>query len=339
MTTERIIAAPVSAEAEAFKKGLVDLLQPRMGSTVTYATDDFFAPKERMIDPAPPVFAEGKYDDHGKWMDGWESRRRRDGGHDYAIVRLGVPGVPRRVDIDTSFFTGNFPPSASIEGCVSDQDAPDDKAAWKPLLAAQPLQGDSHHLFELEEVGQITHVRLQLYPDGGVARLRLYGDIAFDWTAVGDEQVDLAALTQGGRAIAWNDSHYGAPDSILAPGRGVNMGDGWETRRRREPGHDWIIVKLGHVGRIERVIVDTAHFKGNFPESCSMQAALVTDGSEDALIPRSMFWKEMLPRRQLAADAVAEFDDLTDLGPVSHVRFNIHPDGGVSRLRLLGRVA
>lgn len=339
MTNQKIIPAEPSPEAEAFGKGFVNLLQPRLGAEVAFVTDDFFAPAKRIMDPAAPVFIVDEYDDNGKWMDGWESRRRRDDGHDYLVLRLGAAGIARRVDIDTSHFTGNFAPGAILEACHSADAVPGEGADWKTLLPAVALKGNSHHLFELQDCWPITHIRLHIYPDGGVARLRLYGDVLFDWSSVGGGEVDLAALAHGGRAIAWNDSHFGPPDSLLAPGRGVNMGDGWETRRRREPGFDWVILKLGHVGRIERAVVDTAHFKGNFPESCSIDAALVTDGVEDALIARSIYWQELLPRKKLSADSIHEFTNLADLGPISHVRLNIYPDGGVSRLRLFGRAA
>ena len=339
MSNPQVIPAPPAPEVDAFATGLVNLLQPRLGAEVTFVTDDFFAPAARMIDPAPPVFLVDEYDENGKWMDGWESRRRRDAGHDYLVLKLGAPATARKVDIDTSHFTGNYAPAAMLEGCFSAEAAPGDGADWKCLLPAAALKGNSHHLFELQDCGLITHLRLHIYPDGGIARLRLFGDIAFDWSSVANQEVDLAALAHGGRAIAWNNSHFGPPDSLLAPGRGVNMGDGWETRRRREPGFDWVILRLGHVGRIERALVDTAHFKGNFPESCALDAALVTDGTEDTLISRSIHWQPLLPRQKLSADSEHVFTELADLGPVSHVRLNIFPDGGVSRLRLFGKIA
>ena len=337
MSDRQIISAPNDADAEGYGHGLVDLLHPRLGADVVFASDDFFAPKERMLDPAPPVFKVGEFDDNGKWMDGWESRRRRDGGHDHAIVRLGVPAIVRRVDLDTSFFTGNFPPAASIEGCVSAERIPDPASEWLPLLAKADLRGDRHHLFELSDDRPLTHLRLNIFPDGGIARFRAYGIIVFDWSAHGGDVVDLAALGHGGRALAWSDSHYGAPNALLAPGRGVDMGDGWETRRRRGPGHDWLLLRLGHPGRIESVIVDTAHFKGNYPASCSLQAALAGDTETEMLVAQAQDWPQLLAQRALSADGEHVFDALGDLGAVDHIRFNIHPDGGVSRLRILGR--
>jgi len=339
MTDRQIISAPRDADAEAYGHGLVDLLHPRLGAEVVFASDDFFAPKERMLDPEPPVFRTGEYDTNGKWMDGWESRRRRAGGHDHAIVRLGVPAVVQRVDLDTSFFTGNFPPAAAIDGCLSTDRIPDAAADWQPLLPRADLQGDRHNLFTLTGGGPVSHLRLSIFPDGGIARFRAYGVVAFDWSAQDDSAVDLVALERGGCALAWSDSHYGAPNALLAPGGGVNMGDGWETRRRRGPGYDWVLLRLGHPGRIESVVVDTAHFKGNFPHSCALQAGLAGDGDVAAIAAAAEAWPTLLPQTELAADSEHVFDTLADLGPVDHIRFCIHPDGGVSRLRLIGRPA
>ncbi|MBL4740519.1 MAG: allantoicase [Sneathiella sp.] len=317
-----------------------DLAQPRLGTEVTFATDDFFAEKSRLIDPSDPVFIDDKYDDHGKWMDGWESRRKRGEGYDHCIIRLGLPGVIHGVNIDTSHFTGNFPPAASIDACYVDGE-PTSDTRWREIVPSVTLGADSHHLVAVESDQTWSHLRLNIYPDGGVARLRVYGQINCNWDKRDpDEIVDLAALVNGGRGVTANNAHYGSPSNILAPGRGVNMGDGWETRRRREPGNDWAIIALGHAGTISAVEVDTAHFKGNFPDSCTLQAALVTGGTEESLITQSMFWKTLLPNQKLSMDNIHRFEkELQDIGPVSHVRLNIIPDGGVSRLRLFGKVS
>ncbi len=318
----------------------IDLAQPRLGAAVIRATDDFFAPKERLIRPEPPVFLPDEYDDNGKWMDGWESRRKRGEGYDHCIVRLGCRGEIEAVDIDTSHFTGNYPPAASLDACLSAED-PDESTQWVELIPATSLQGDSHHLIEVADGRTWSHLRLNIYPDGGVARLRVYGPVRPDWSGYDRGRLhDLAAMENGGRLIALSDSHYGNPSNILAPGRGVNMGDGWETRRRREPGYDWAIVALGHPGTIERIEVDTAHFKGNYPDRCSLDAALATVGTEQSLVPQSMFWRTLMPEQPLEMDKQHQFEsELAALGPVSHVRFNMIPDGGISRLRLFGRLA
>jgi allantoicase len=309
------------------------LQQPRLGTRVTYATDDFFAAKERIIDFPTPVFIDDKYDDHGKWMDGWESRRKRIEGHDFCVIRLGVPGVIRGFDIDTSYFTGNYPPQASIEVCASDADTPED--GWVELLAKTDLSGDAHHFLEIDDENVWTHVRLHIYPDGGIARLRIYGEVIADFTDV-DGFVDFAAVENGGRALACSDEHFGSMHNLNVPGRGINMGDGWETARRRGPGNDWVILALAQAGVIERVEVDTAHFKGNYPDRVSLDAALF--GNDDLATPDSSHWQVLLPEIKLKMDQQHYFEALEALGDVSHVRMSIYPDGGVSRLRLFGRV-
>jgi allantoicase len=312
----------------------IRLEQPRLGTRVTHASDEFFAAKERLIQPTDPVFIEDKYDDHGKWMDGWESRRRRTPGHDHCIIRLGVPGIIHGVDFDTSHFTGNFPPQASIDACVSDDDVPD--SGWTGLVPRTDLAGDRHHFVAVDDSNSWTHLRLNIYPDGGIARLRIYGEVRADIEAGG--VIDLFALKNGGRALVASDEHYGSMHNLNLPGRGLNMGDGWETARRRGPGNDWVIAALGRPGVVERVEVDTAHFKGNYPDRVSVEAALFD--SHDEARPDSENWQTLLPESKLAMDQQHYFETgLTDLGPVSHVRMSIYPDGGVSRLRIFGRVA
>jgi allantoicase len=320
------------------RRQYVDLAQPRLGSEVVFATDDFFADKARLIDPAPPVFIPGKYDDNGKWMDGWESRRKRVPGHDWCVIRLGVAGVVAGFEIDTSHFTGNYPPGAEIEVCRSDEANPE--TGWVNLTGRLHLKGDDRIYVPVERAEPITHVRLHIHPDGGVARLRVWGRVDPDWSKVGaDEVIDLLDVARGGRGIIANDEHYGAVGNLTAPGRGVNMGDGWETRRRREPGHDWAVLELGTFGTIEEVVVDTAHFKGNYPDRCSIQATRRAHGTPAEIAQQAESWPVLLPEVKLSADHVHTFrDELAALGPVRFVRLNIFPDGGVSRLRLMGRV-
>ncbi len=317
--------------------GFVDLAQPRLGSEVVFATDDFFADKARLISPAAPVFIPDKFDDHGKWMDGWESRRKRIAGHDHCIVRLGVPGILRGVDIDTSHFTGNFPPHASIEACIADTEHPDKDAGWTEIVGRTPLQGDSHHFISIKDERQFTHLKLHIYPDGGVARLRVYGEIRPDWSRFDrNTAIDLFALENGGRSIGCNDEHFGSMRNLNAPGRGVNMGDGWETARRRVPGNDWVVLALGHPGTVTSVEVDTAHFKGNYPDRVMLQATLCDD-ADDVAVANSENWPVLLPESKLKMDQQHLFtDELQSIGPVSHLRMNIYPDGGISRLRING---
>jgi len=322
-----------------YARSSVNLASPRMGSEAVLASDDFFAAKERMLQDSEPVFIEGKFDDNGKWMDGWESRRRRGGGHDWCLVRLGVAGIIHGVDIDTRHFTGNYPPAASLQACLSDSQ-PGDATQWTTILEPVSLGPDAHHFTEVSGSGPWNWLRLNILPDGGVARLRVFGQPYRDWSTVdGNTSVELSALENGGRVVAYNNAHYGDVWAVLAAGRGKDMGDGWETRRRREPGNDWMIVALGTAGTLEAIEVDTAHFKGNFPDRCSVQAAFVGDATDQSLITQSMFWEPVLAEQKLSADHLHRFDGdrIAEIGPVTHLRLNIHPDGGVSRFRVFGK--
>ncbi|HOY01264.1 allantoicase [Zoogloea sp.] len=321
----------------------VDLASPRLGATALFASDDFFAEVARMLNPEPAQFVPGKFDTNGKWMDGWESRRKRVAGHDWALVKLGVKGVIRGFDVDTSHFTGNYPPAVSIEATVSASDDVEalKGAGWTEILPATALGPSSHHLIECASTQAWTHLRVNIFPDGGIARLRVYGRPVGSLEALGpDAVIDLVAMENGGRAVSWNDASFGSSvAALMLPGRGQNMGDGWETRRRREPGNDWCVLELGAPGTVERIEVDTAFFKGNYPDRCSIQAAYVTGGTDRSITTQSMFWQTLLPEQKLQMDAVHSFsDEIARLGPITHVRFNIFPDGGVSRLRLWGKV-
>ncbi|HYI48405.1 MAG TPA: allantoicase [Allosphingosinicella sp.] len=326
---------------ENLRRQYVNLAQPRLGAEVTYATDDFFADKARLINPAEPAFIPGKYDENGKWMDGWESRRKRIPGHDWCVIRLGAAGLVAGFEIDTSHFTGNYPPGAELDVCRSGERVPDEQAGWTKVTERLALKGHDRVYVAIEHDEPVTHVRLHIFPDGGVARLRVWGRVAMDWSAVDSAAlIDLLAMENGGRGIIANDEHYGCIENLTAPGRGVNMGDGWETRRRREPGHDWAVLELGAAGAIEEVVVDTAHFKGNYPDRCFLQAAAAATGSPEEIASASEGWPLLLPEVKLEADKVHVFrEGLADLGAVRFVRLNIIPDGGVSRLRLFGRVA
>jgi allantoicase len=302
---------------------LVDLVSERLGGAVLEANDDFFAPKENLLKPAKPIFIEGKYTDRGKWMDGWETRRRRTPGYDWCIVKLGLAGIPRGVVVDTAYFKGNYPQSCSLEAC-------DDLAAaqWIEIMPESPLKGDCENLFSLDTQRRATHLRFKIYPDGGVARLRVHGEVEAALSYSGE--YELAAVENGGLVVASSDMFFGSRQNLIMPGSALNMSDGWETRRRRGPGHDWVVIQLGASGAIHRVEVDTSHFKGNYPDSCSLEAC-DSDGFAAAVI---------LPQTKLQPDTRHIFrDEIQSAGPTSYVRFNIFPDGGVSRLRLYGRRA
>jgi len=325
---------------------LADLASERLGGRVIVANDDFFAPKQNLVKEAKPVFLEGKYTARGKWMDGWETRRRRTPGHDWCIVRLGLPGMIRGVVVDTSFFKGNYPERFWLEGCDLGERPPyknekkrlkTAETRWIELIPETKLQGDAQSSVPVNNEGRFTHLRLNIFPDGGVARLRVHGEVFPDKKKVSRGEIDLAAIENGGSVIASSDQFFGAPQNLLMPGRAENMGDGWETKRRRGPGHDWVVLKLGVPGVIRRIEVDTAHFKGNFPESCSMEACYAADTASDAFLAAPQAWKELLPRTKLKANYRHILKDLQEVGVAGHVRFHIYPDGGVSRLRIFSR--
>ena len=329
----------MTSDPPAFARRFPNLALSRLGCEVVAASDEFFASKERIISPVPPVFVADKFDHHGKWMDGWETRRRRAPGNDWCVLRLGRPARVFGADIDTAHFTGNHPPAAQLEAAAN-RPANFEKAKWAPLAPRQALGPNASHFIPMDDSVHPTPrqwLRLSIFPDGGIARLRIFGLFAPEKKPAGE--TDLAAMMNGARIVAASDSHFGAPENLLAPGRGENMGDGWETRRRREPGFDWVIVALARPGIIRRAEVDTAHFKGNFPAACALRAVLAPDADDRSLVAQSMFWPEILPRRALAADRVHAFEKIDCPAPVSHARLDIHPDGGVSRLRLFGAAA
>jgi allantoicase len=330
----------VDPNAPELTRRSVNLADSRLGAIAVVASDEFFAPKERMLSPEPPIFIPGRYDDHGKWMDGWETRRRREQGHDWCVVKLARQGTIQAVDLDTTHFTGNYPPAASIDACCLDNGDPNADTKWVEVIPPTTLQGNRHHYVDVDSARAFSHVRVNLYPDGGLARLRVYGQPRPTWHGAQENVLaDLAAMLNGAYVVAVNDQHFGPASSLLLPGRGANMGDGWETRRRRESGNDWCIIALARPGIIREIEVDTAHFKGNYPDRCSLQAAAVTAWTDPSIVTQAMFWPVLLPEQKLQMDRQHCFKaELMPLGVVTHVCFNIFPDGGVSRLRLWGMV-
>ena len=317
-----------------YGRNLVNLALPEEGAAIISVSDDFFAPAKRMLSPQDPVFIPGRFDAHGKWMDGWESRRKRTPGHDFCMIRI-RPGVIRAIEIDTSFFTGNFPAAAMVEACNADIE-PGEDAAWTELVERTGLEGDSRQFFTVNDENTWSFIRLNIYPDGGVARLRIYGEPATHAGSLDrDQWVDLASSDVGGAALECNNMHFGDMSNLISNQPVVNMGDGWETRRRRHPGNDWVILKLAQKGRISRVEVDTAFFKGNYPARCSLKGA--SPDADADLANESVNWREILPRLALGADQLHVFESqVLDVGEVTHVRLDIYPDGGVARLRLSG---
>ena len=330
---------------------LADLASARVGGEAVATNDDFFASKANLVKAEPPIFIPGKFTSRGKWMDGWESRRRRTPGHDWCIVALGLRGVVHGVNVDTRFFTGNFPSHCSIEAAdfpkglsravtqkryAETLNRPD---PFVEILPKSALRGDGDNYLPIDDRRPWTHLRLNIFPDGGVARLRVFGEAAIDWTVVArrGQLIDLASILNGGLVLGASDMHYGARDNLIMPGRARNMGDGWETRRRRGPGHDWVIVRLGAPGRIARVEIDTNHFKGNYPDRASIEGTLAPTASLGAL--NEAAWRTLLHETKLKPHHRHVLTaQLAATGPLSHVRLNIFPDGGISRLRVHGRV-
>lgn len=305
---------------------MIDLISETVGGHVVFCTDDFFAPVSNLLRTQAPVWKEGEYTDRGKWMDGWESRRRRDQGNDWCDIALGIPGRIEQVTVDTSHFTGNYPESFSLESCGAEGDDPLEAAEWVEIIPMTSLQGDAVAVFGVEHPGRATHVRLKIYPDGGVARLGIEGFPipAKEHICPTNGLVNLASSMIGAEVIMASDTHYSPPSNLLRPTGPRGMWDGWETKRRRGPGHDWVVVRLGAPGMVHSIGVDTTFFKGNAPGWVSID--LSGDGS---------IWTEAVGRYDISPDDVATIDLPVAL-PASYLRLNIHPDGGLARLRVHG---
>lgn len=316
----------------------LNLASECLGAQALYASDDFFAPKENLVKDSKPIFIDGKYTEFGKWMDGWESRRKRGidkNSHDHCILKLGAPGPILGIDVDTRFFTGNYPQDCSIEASNSENIGGVNN--WTQILPRKPLKGDKSNFFSIASKDTWTYLKLNIYPDGGVARLRVYGIAKPDWKKLAGP-VDLASALYGARVVQCNDMFYGDKNNIIMPGRAKVMGEGWETKRKRgidNESHDWLIVMLGHVGKIQKIEVDTNHYKGNFPESCEIEGA---NGKEVSKLK----WKRLLKRTKLQGHHQhyfeAEIEDAAKKTEFTHLRLKIFPDGGISRFRAWGHI-
>ena len=322
-----------------FKNGLIDLAQSRLGTKIVYKTDEFFAPAKRIINPWPPIFKEGVFDKHGKWMDGWETRRKRSKGHDYLILKLGKPGKIHKVDIDTSYFSGNQPNKISLDACLSKKGLPSKNCKWIKILNKKIAKPNSHHFFNVKNKSNFSHVKLNIYPDGGVARIRIYGTMKVKKN-FGSKVINLTSVLNGATPIACNNEHFGRAENILAPGKGKNMGDGWETRRSRGKNFDWLILKCAAIGKIKKIQIDTHHFKGNYPDKCSLQAAYSNQKmSSKTIVNKSKKWKLLLNKVKLYAHKKHNFKNkLMKNNKVNYIKINIFPDGGISRIRVFGKV-
>jgi allantoicase len=307
----------------------VDLASRALGGAVLAANDESFCAAGHLIDPRPPSFSPKTFDHNGQIYDGWETRRRREPGYDWVIVRLGAPGIVREVVVDTAFFKGNYPPhcslsAARIQGYPSVEEL--SEVVWTPLVELSALKGDTANTFAVTDEATYTHVRLAIHPDGGVARLRVHGEPVPDPRLLPGGVLDLAAAEHGGVVVGCSDMFYGSPGNLLLPGLARVMGEGWETARRRDDGNDWVHVRLATPGEILLAELDTTHFKGNAPDSAALRG-LGPDGD----------WFEVLPRTRLAPDTRHRFP--VRAGAVAaEVRLDVYPDGGMARLRLWGRL-
>ncbi|XP_045188787.2 allantoicase-like [Mercenaria mercenaria] len=361
-----------------------DLASEQVGGKVVFATDDWFAPAENLIKEEAAVFKEGEITEYGMWMDGWETRRKRTEGHDWCIIQLGVPGVISGIDVDTSYFTGNYAPRSSVQaanltksfskrggeriGLAATQEDYQmvdqlQSESWEYIVSLTQLQPgfqtSCHNYFECTKKKKFTHIRLNIYPDGGVARLRVYGQAAPNWNKVSEKElVDLASMRSGCVCVGFSTTNRGHPKNLIKPGRGESIKDGWEiipkatrptivqeyrhTGKLCPSGSEWCTFQLGHSGIVQMVEVDTNHYKGNFPYTCKVEGCLVDDrvfpGSS---LPLDTAWKTLLPETKLKGhnQMFVDVAKLSNVAVISHVRLTVSPDGGVSRFRIWGRKA
>jgi allantoicase len=316
-----------------------DLASRWLGGSVIAASDESFGEKENLLNPAPAAFEPGHYGPRGEIVDGWETRRRRDPGHDWALIRLGAPGIITEVGVDTSFFTGNFPESVSLEACGSEgYPSPGELAGagWEPIVPRSALEGDTHNRFQVTNSRRFTHLRLAAYPDGGIARLRVLGQPVPDPRGLEDLTIDLASQQYGGAVVATSDDFYTSASHLIRPDQARTMGEGWETRRRRDNGHDYVVIRLAFPGVVRRIVVDTAHFKYN----ASAEVALRSEAEDHATQcppETSPSCTPLLARTRLQPDTRHEFPSQC-ARPVAAVRLDAYPDGGLSRVRLIGHL-
>ena len=319
-------------------RSLPDLAVRTLGGSVVWANDELFAERENLLRPEPPVHDLSSFGHKGKVYDGWETRRRREPGFDEALIRLGAPGVVHGVVVDTAYFKGNYPPEVSVDATamagypsVADLQA----ATWEPIVPRSPAKGDAENFYETDPSRRWTHVRLRMYPDGGIARLRVHGEALPDPALLDVGGVDLAALENGGLVIGCSNLFYSSPNNLLSPGLARIMGEGWETARRRDDGNDWVIVRLAGDGVVRLAELDTMYFKGNAPGAASLSGF---DGLAGGDLSDPAAWFEILPRTTLEPDTRHRFL-IDDARHATHVRMDIYPDGGMARLRLIGALS
>ncbi|KAK3207776.1 hypothetical protein GRF29_96g350295 [Pseudopithomyces chartarum] len=302
---------PADEIDSTFKSKYIDLISSPLGSKVLSFSDEWFAAASNLTTPTPPIRKPGVFTHAGAWYDGWETRRHNTQPFDWVVLRLGVAsGRVAGVEIDTAFFNGNHAPEIAVEGCFVTNEAEEeavtrpDFSGWETVLGKQECGPSQRHGWVLDALTEkaYTHVRLLMYPDGGIARFRLFGVALPVFPSAADAIFELSATVMGGVAVSCSDQHFGTKDNLLLPGRGVDMGDGWETKRTRGPHVDWTIVKLGTTGEIDNIVIDTAHFRGNFPQKVQVFAGLFEEGKvpghedEGSTFLRAGYQLEMGPR-------------------------------------------
>jgi allantoicase len=254
------------------------------------------------------------------------------------IIRLGKPGAISKVDVDTTHFNGNQPSMISIEACNS-KSKNFKNFKWKSLVIKKKVKANSQHIFKTSSKSVFTHIKLNIFPDGGVARIRLYGSISKKNNNFGKKIINLASLLDGASVIACNNEHFGKAENILAPGKAKNMGDGWETRRRRDKGFDWLILNSINGEKINKIEISTHHFKGNFPSHCSLQATFISSKkSSSSIVKSSNKWKTLMKKTSLKANKTHVFKNkLMKNDKINFIKINIFPDGGISRFKIFGK--
>lgn len=318
-----------------------DVIGEKVEGSIVSFSDEWFAAAENLIKPKPPIRDATRFTYAGAWYDGWETRRHNTEEADWVIFKLGVSSAHLiGCEVDTAFFNGNHAPAISVEAVALSTDTPVwDNVEWEQVIDKIECGPSQRHFFKNSQPTKqaYTHARLKMYPDGGISRFRLYGSVVPNLSQITAESVvDFASVKFGGQAVSWSDQHFGTVDNLLLPGRGVDMSDGWETKRSRTPGHvDWVIIKLGSKVSIGEIVVDTAHFRGNFPQQVQLHGL---DSEEKSPSYEDEKWVELVAPSKTQADKEHSFK-LNNAGNFTHVRLTIIPDGGVKRVRVFGTLA
>ena len=361
-----LTAAPVpSSLIESTFSKFTNLTTTVLGAYVLSFSDEYFASASNLLTSTPAIRKPGFYVHTGAWYDGWETRRHNTKAFDWVVVKLGCVGLIQGVEVDTAHFSGNEAPGAGLDGCFLTEEEEkgsgveqDDYKGWNEILPPQPCGPSQRQAWTVQGPGvtgkEFTHLRLKMYPDGGIARLRVYGSAVappLPETAVKGQlpAEELSSALNGGVAISCSDQHFGVRSNLLLPGRGKDMGDGWETARSRTKGHtDWVICRLGlPAGSVDKVVVDTKDFRGNFPRAVTVEVwSAPNNKAGDPAVDAEGWLPLVNGEKHCTADTEhvfegEELDNHDEHGNKvwTHVKMTIIPDGGVKRLRIFGRRA